>query len=94
MTAPSHPAPVSRRLAPVLFALIMSTLLSGLMSAAITLVNTGAGAGFLVRWLWAYGLAWVMAFPLVTLLAPQVRRLVDALTAEPVRPSLSTGSPS
>ncbi len=94
MIAPFHPAPVSRRLAPVLFALIMSTLLSGLMSAAITLVNTGVGAGFLARWLSAYGLAWAMAFPLMTLLARPVRRLVDALTAEPARPSLSTGSPS
>jgi hypothetical protein len=69
-----------RRYAPVLFALIMSVTLSGLLSFVITAINSGIGIGFLNRWLRAYGLAWMLAFPLVTLIAPQVRRLVDRIT--------------
>lgn len=70
----SHRLP--RRIAPVLFTFLMSTSLS----AAITVVNTGIAPGLVGRWLAAYGMAWSLAFPLVTLLAPRAGRLVDALT--------------
>lgn len=72
---------VPRRFAPVLFAFFMSILLSGFLSAAITAINTGMDHGFLGRWLAAYGLAWSIAFPSVTVVAPIVRRLVDRITA-------------
>lgn len=70
-----------RRYAPVVFALLMSTSLSGLMSLVITVVNTGWTSGLLDRWLHAYALAWSLAFPLVTVIAPRVRRLVERLSA-------------
>lgn len=69
-----------KRLAPVLFAFIMSASLGGVMSAIITAVNTGFDAGYLGRWLHAYALAFSLAFPSVTLIAPVVRRFVDRLT--------------
>lgn len=74
-------APIPRRYAPLLFAGIMSLAMSGLMSAILTALNTGVGPGFVSRWLHAYVVAWALAFPLVTALAPPVRRLVDRLTA-------------
>lgn len=72
---------VPKRFATLLFAFLMSISLSGFLSAAITVINTGIDAGFVSRWLPAYGLAWSLAFPSVTIIAPRVRRLVDRLTA-------------
>jgi hypothetical protein len=69
-----------KRFAPVLFAFLMSISLSGFLSAAITAINTGIDAGFLMRWLHAYALAWSIAFPSVTIVAPIVRRFVDRIT--------------
>ncbi len=71
---------IPKRFAPILFAFFMSATLGGLMSAMITVVNTGLEAGFLGRWLQAYALAFSLAFPSVTLIAPAVRRFVDRLT--------------
>jgi Protein of unknown function (DUF2798) len=75
------PIRIPRRYAGIVFALLMSTSISALMSAAITLLNTGWDAGFAARWLHAYALSWSMAFPIVATVAPRVRQLVDRLTA-------------
>jgi hypothetical protein len=72
---------IPKRYAGIVFALLMSTSISALMSAAITLLNTGWDAGFVSRWLHAYALSWSMAFPIVVTVAPRVRQLVDRLTA-------------
>lgn len=74
------PLHISKRFASVLFAFLMSIGLSGFLSAAITAINTGVDAGFIDRWLPAYALAWSLAFPSVTFVAPRVRRLVDRIT--------------
>lgn len=68
------------RFAPVLFALIMSATLGGVMSAIITAVNTGIDSGFPSRWLRSYALAFSLAFPGVMLIAAVVRRFVACLT--------------
>ena len=77
---PSLPK-IPRRHAPVLFAFLMSVSLSGVLSAAITAVNTGLDAGFVGRWMHAFALAWSFAFPAVTVAAPRMRALVERLTA-------------
>lgn len=71
---------IPRRFAPVAFAFLMSLTLSGLLSLALTAINTGLDAGFLARWIHAYALAWSIAFPAATIVAPRVRGLVDRLT--------------
>lgn len=71
---------IPQRYATMLFAFLMSISLSALMSFVITAINTGFDAEFLRRWLHAYALAWSIAFPAVTLVAPRVRRLVDYIT--------------
>jgi hypothetical protein len=72
---------IPKRYDGIVFALLMSTLISALMSAAITPLNTGWDVAFLGRWLHAYALSWAMAFPIVATVAPRVRRLVDQITA-------------
>lgn len=74
----SHP-----RVRHLVFALLMSGLMSLLMSAIITLVNTGPAPGYLLRWLSSFIVAWAVAFPLVTVMAPLARRLTDLLLGAP-----------
>ena len=68
-----------RRYAPILMALILSTAICAVTSCLITAINTGFDAGYLERWLRAYGLAWAFAFPTVVLATPHIRRWVERL---------------
>lgn len=73
----------AQKLAPLLFGLILSGLMSLLVSAVATLRALGPGPGFFEHWLGAWWPAWLIAFPAVLLLAPLTRRLVQRLLAEP-----------
>ncbi|BES69308.1 hypothetical protein RE428_03260 [Marinobacter nanhaiticus D15-8W] len=53
--------------------------MSILMSGIITFINTGLTAGFGGRWLQAFIVAWAVAFPLVSVIAPVARRMTDKL---------------
>ncbi|WP_346838147.1 DUF2798 domain-containing protein [Microbulbifer sp. SAOS-129_SWC] len=66
------------------FALFMSCMMSLLMSALVTFMNTGIDAGFPQRWLHAFGAAWVVAFPLVSFIAPLAHRLTRLLVRSKV----------
>ncbi len=77
---PSLPK-IPRRYAPVFFAFLMSVSLPGALSAAIAAVDTDLDTGFVGRWLHAHALAWSVAFPAVTVVAPRVRALAERLTA-------------
>lgn len=50
------------------------------MSGVITAINTGIDGAFIGRWLHAYALAFALAFPSVTFIAPIVQRFVDRIT--------------
>ena len=54
--------------------------LSGIMSGAIScfnmIINKGFVEGFFMLWLHAWSLSWLMAFPLVLMVLPIVRRLL------------------
>lgn len=72
---------ISRKLAPLLFSLILSGLMS-LIITAITIIrvsgfNAQSGAALLASWL----TAWVIAFPTVSVVAPLARRIVDRLVS-------------
>jgi hypothetical protein len=71
------------RLAPVLFGIILSGLMSLLVSAISTLHAVGASVDFLRLWIGAWLTAWLFAFPVVLLVAPVTRRLVNNLVGSP-----------
>lgn len=71
------------RAAPVLFALILSGLMSCLVSGFSTLRVMGLGEGVLATWMTNWLGAWTLAFPGVLIVAPVTRRLVARL----VRPA-------
>lgn len=74
---------IPARLAPVLFGLILSGLMSLLVSGLSTYRSVGPIAGFLGLWMLSWLTAWVVAFPLVLLAAPLARRAVEALVRRP-----------
>jgi hypothetical protein len=49
------------------------------MSFVITLFNVGLIDGILIKWLKAWGFAFMVAFPTVLIIGPIVRRLVALL---------------
>ncbi|MBI4978430.1 MAG: DUF2798 domain-containing protein [Spirochaetes bacterium] len=67
-------------IAPVLFAFIMALLMPFIMTFFIVLITAGWSDLFFIRWMKAYGIAFVIAFPAILLLAPLVRKIVAALT--------------
>jgi Protein of unknown function (DUF2798) len=79
---------VPKRLAPFLFPL----LLSGFMTLLITGISITRVLGidvlvkdpgnFLQIWMKAYISSWLVAYPILLLVIPVVRRVVDWLTAE------------
>ncbi len=62
-----------------LFALIMGTIMSFIMSFIITFINLGFIDGFFYRWMEAFFKAAVCAIPIITVVAPRVRKIVDKL---------------
>ncbi len=67
--------------AALVFAALMSCVMAFIITCAVTLVNTGAGAGFIARWLHAFVIAWPLACVCLLLLRPYVQRLASRLIA-------------
>jgi hypothetical protein len=67
----------SARVRQLIFGFYMSCMMSLLMSGVITSMNTGLDAQFVFRWLRAFLVAWAVAFPLVTFIAPIAGKLTE-----------------
>ena len=63
----------------VIFAWLMSGLMSLLMTGWIGWINAGISPDFLARWAHAFVLAWPAAFTIVLIAAPMVQRLTQRL---------------
>ncbi len=68
----------------LVFAFLMSWLMSFLMTGWVTWINVGLGGNFLARWGHAFLLAWPAAYVVVLVAAPSVQRLTQRLTQPPV----------
>ncbi len=64
------------------FAVLMSLFMSFFMSGVITLINLGVVSGFFLFWIEAFWKAWVIAFPTILIVIPQVRKIVKLLVKE------------
>lgn len=74
------------RFAPLVFAILMSFYMVSGMTFVITWVNTGLADGFMLRWGKAFIVAWPVAFVLVLVGAPRIRKLVEGLVIKPQQP--------
>ena len=67
--------------------LVMPLLLSILMTFVVSMVSTlrsiGLAPGFMVIWLGAWGLSWLVAFPTLLVVLPLVRKATAALVEPP-----------
>ena len=79
----STPVSTATRLR-VIFAWLMSGLMSLLMTGWIGWINAGISPDFLARWAHAFVLAWPAAFTIVLVAAPVVQRVVQAFGADRV----------
>jgi len=71
---------IARRYAPLLFALILSGVMTLLISGLSTWRAVGLTPAFAQLWPGTWLTAWSLAFPLVLVVAPLTRRLVERLT--------------
>lgn len=70
---------IARKYSPILFALILSGLMSLMVSGISTFRATGLIPNFGGLWISAWLTAWLLAFPMVLLIAPLARRAVELL---------------
>ncbi|MEM8811432.1 MAG: DUF2798 domain-containing protein [Pseudomonadota bacterium] len=70
-------------LAPVLFALLLSGMMSFVVSGIATFRAIGLPEDFLALWLSAWAASWMVAFPTAMVVAPLVRRIVAKMVRQP-----------
>lgn len=71
------------RYAPILFGFILSALMSFMVSGIATFRNAGLVDGFFSLWIGAWLPSWLIAFPVVLVVAPVARRLVGLVVKAP-----------
>jgi ABC-type molybdate transport system permease subunit len=71
---------ISPRFAPVVFGFILSALMSFIVSGILTFRTAGLAENFLVLWTSAWLASWLVAFPVVLVVAPLARKAVARLT--------------
>lgn len=69
------------RYAPLLFSVLLSSIMVAVVSAFVLVTSQGVHAGLFAQWLKSCITTWPIAFPTVAVVAPLVRRLVGRLTA-------------
>ena len=72
---------IPARFAPVLFAGLLSVIMVAIVSAFVLFLREGLHSDFAAQWAKSCMTTWPLAFVTVTLVAPQVRRVVVRLTA-------------
>lgn len=71
-----------KKFAPALFGLILSGLMSLLVSGIATYRAAGVAPDFIGIWSTGWVTAWLVAFPVVLVVAPLTRRVVGALVTQ------------
>lgn len=77
---------ITRKHEPIVFALILSGLMSCLVSGIATLRALGPVADFLGLWLQAWITSWLVAFPTAVVVAPLARRMARAVIERLAKP--------
>jgi hypothetical protein len=70
---------IAPRFAPVVFGFVLSSLMSLLVSGVSTVRTAGVIEGFGKLWIGAWLPSWLIAFPVVLIVAPVARRIVGRL---------------
>lgn len=65
-----------------IFAFLMGTIMSFIMSFIISFINLGLIDGFFVKWMEAFFKAAVCAIPIISIVAPRVKRVVERIVRD------------
>lgn len=74
---------IPARFSPVLFGLILSGVMSGIVTLVVAIKTFGFGMQTLDAWISSWSFSWPIAFAVVLVVAPLVRRLVAKLVRQP-----------
>lgn len=66
----------------IVFAFLMGTVTTGLVSLTVVLINLGFADTFWRIWLKSWATAFLVVVPVILLVSPQIARLVDFLFKE------------
>jgi hypothetical protein len=77
------------RTLPVVMPLILSLKMTFVVSGIATLKSLGLVDGFVAKWMGAWGLSWAVAFPVLLVMMPLVRRIVGLIVETPGLPPRS-----
>ncbi|SCZ65841.1 DUF2798 domain-containing protein [Epibacterium ulvae] len=72
------------RFAPVLFGFLLSGIMSCIVTFVATIKNMGMSVDVFTAWLAAWSFGWPIAFCVVLVVGPFVRRLVARLVRDPI----------
>ncbi len=64
------------------FAFLMGTIMSFIMSFIISFINLGLIDGFFLKWMEAFFKAAVCAIPIISIVAPRVKRVVERIVRD------------
>ncbi len=73
---------IPARFAPILFGLILSCIMSGIVTLVVSIKNFGLEMQTVTGWIASWSFSWPIAFAVVLVVAPLVRRLVAKLTRQ------------
>jgi hypothetical protein len=73
---------IPARFSPIVFGALLSAVMVAIVSAFVLATSRGLDSGFLALWTASCLKTWPIAFLSVTLLAPQVRKVVARVTAQ------------
>lgn len=74
---------IPKRLEHVAFGFLLSGMMSFMVSGFATLMALGFTGDFLPHWFRAWLPSWALAFPVVLVVAPFVRRILSKLVIQP-----------
>jgi len=72
---------IPRRYSPLVFAVLLTGIMTLVISGIATAINVGLPSDFLARWVRAWLPNWAVACPVLLLVRPFVQRLTERLTA-------------
>lgn len=70
----------------ILFALVMGSITTAIVSFTLTAVNKGFVDGFATIWLRSWLISYSVAVPAILLLGPKVQAFLNGLTATELKP--------
>lgn len=73
---------INKKYEKYVFAILMGTIMSFIMSFIITFINLGFIDGFFAKWIEAFFKAAACAIPIITVVAPFVKKVVSRVVKD------------